>query len=160
MTDRDHFAAAALTGLLARPDVDADPLEHHFCCEDAYKWADAMLRERERNRMSQNTAETLRTVTEPISKEKRAEVSDGKPVAWAVVYPNDEVAVIAFKRRDADERASASDRIIPLYRHTQPTLTGAEREAVEQAAVRVESLCQRGSQHMAATLRGLLERMK
>jgi hypothetical protein len=43
---RDHFAAAALTGLLARPDVDADPLEHHFCCEDAYQWADAMLRER------------------------------------------------------------------------------------------------------------------
>ena len=39
------------------------------------------------------------------------------------------------------------------------TITDAEREAVEQAAIRVESLCQRGSQHMAATLRGLLERM-
>ena len=39
------------------------------------------------------------------------------------------------------------------------TLTDEEREAVNQAAIRVEALCQRGSKHMAATLRGLLERM-
>ena len=40
------------------------------------------------------------------------------------------------------------------------TLTDAEREAVHQAAIRVEALCQRGSKHMAATLRSLLERTK
>ena len=40
------------------------------------------------------------------------------------------------------------------------TLTDAEREAVHQAAIRVEALCQRGSKHMAATLRGLLERTR
>lgn len=40
------------------------------------------------------------------------------------------------------------------------TLTDEEREAVHQAAIRVEALCQRGSKHMAATLRSLLERTK
>ena len=40
------------------------------------------------------------------------------------------------------------------------TLTDDEREAVHQAAIRVEALCQRGSKHMADTLRGLLERLK
>jgi hypothetical protein len=46
---RDTFAAAALTGLLARPDIDDDPLEYHFLTEHAYKWADAMLAERARH---------------------------------------------------------------------------------------------------------------
>jgi hypothetical protein len=59
MTDRDTFAAAALTGLLAGPgdkDFSADYWARH-----AYEAADAMLRERER-------------VTEPMTKKKRAEV--------------------------------------------------------------------------------------
>jgi len=42
MTDRDHFAAAALTGLLARPVEIQDP------ASSAYVIADAMLEERER----------------------------------------------------------------------------------------------------------------
>lgn len=66
-------------------------------------------REREKNRVSQNTAETMRPVTEPMLKEKRAEVS--------------------------------------------VTLTDAEREAVEHFAREF-----RGPN--AATLRGLLERLK
>ncbi len=57
MTDRDHFAAAALTGLIARAgEIPFDGVA------DCYEWADAMLRERER-------------VTEPLLKEKQAEVS-------------------------------------------------------------------------------------
>ena len=46
MTDRDHFAAAALAGLLANPknnDTTADTIRFW-----AWNWADAMLRERER----------------------------------------------------------------------------------------------------------------
>lgn len=45
MTDRDHFAAAALTGLLASREwpIDSDEAAH-YC----YRVADAMLRERER----------------------------------------------------------------------------------------------------------------
>lgn len=85
--------------------------------------------------------------------------SGSVPVAWAVVYPNDEVAVIAFKRQDADGLASASDRVVPLYR--SPTLTDAEREAVCMAMTMYEfndndDQCAK----IAATLRGLLERLK
>jgi hypothetical protein len=45
MTDGDHFAAAALTGLIANPkndDTTADTIRFW-----AWNWADAMLRERE-----------------------------------------------------------------------------------------------------------------
>lgn len=100
-------------------------------------------------------------VTEPMPKEKRAEVSDrskpiadcdtlpqqptpgdcskpregtSEPVAWAVVYPTGDVAVIAFKRQDADDRATASDRVVPLYSYPPPTLTDAEREAIGSTA--------------------------
>ena len=74
-----------------------------------------------------------------------------EPVAWAVVYPNDEVAIVAFKRRDADERASASDRVVPLYR--SPTLTDEEREAIGWVCFGKD-----GKEY--ATLRKLLERTK
>jgi hypothetical protein len=51
MTDRDHFAAAALTGLLAGSEHtrEVDALDH---TETAYYIADAMLRERERTEQS------------------------------------------------------------------------------------------------------------
>ena len=55
---RDTFAAAALTGLLAAP-TDKDRSMEYWA-RLAYEAADAMLRER---------------VTEPMPKEKRAEVS-------------------------------------------------------------------------------------
>lgn len=45
---RDKFAASALSGMLARESIDDDPLEFHFLCEHAYKWADAMLDARDR----------------------------------------------------------------------------------------------------------------
>ena len=45
MTDRDTFAASALTGLLAD---DGDRIDHAMTdfTRRAYEWADAMLRER------------------------------------------------------------------------------------------------------------------
>jgi hypothetical protein len=43
----------------------------------------------------------------------------------------------------------------PLYRHAQPTLTDAEREAVEVAA---EAYADDHGERFAATLRGLLDR--
>ena len=45
MTDRDCFAAAALTGLLARVGDKLTPADRLIPC--AYNWADEMLRERE-----------------------------------------------------------------------------------------------------------------
>lgn len=44
MTDRDTFAAAALTGLLAEGDDGSFSEESYV--RAAYRWADAMLRER------------------------------------------------------------------------------------------------------------------
>ena len=44
MTDRDYFAAAALTGLLAQGDDGSFSEESYV--RGAYRWADAMLRER------------------------------------------------------------------------------------------------------------------
>ena len=46
MTDRDTFATAALTGLLAD---DGDRIDHAMIdfTTRAYEWADVMLRERE-----------------------------------------------------------------------------------------------------------------
>lgn len=143
--------------------------------------------------MSSNTP-----VTNPMPKEKRAEVSDTnhdaapaakartdadrnrtdkaalrpgegtgdspEPVAWALVYPNDEVAVIAFRRQDAAELASASDRVVPLYRQPQPTLTDAEREAISYAAqvlkIAPKYMYSRSDMdERAETLRALLRRI-
>ncbi len=98
MTDRDHFAAAALAGLLASETNGS--VTDTLRAEWAYRAADAMLLERD--------------VTKPMSQTKRAEVSEQEPVAWAVVYPNGEIGVIAFRLADAKERATASDRVVPL----------------------------------------------
>jgi hypothetical protein len=58
---------------------------------------------------------------------------------------------------DADERNWC---VAPLYRQPQPTLTDAEREAIADAAGRyVEGITPK-AQEYAATLRGLLERLK
>jgi hypothetical protein len=59
VTDRDTFAAAALTGIIAN---EGEGGNLSGTCAYAYRIADAMLRERER-------------VTELLPKEKRAEVS-------------------------------------------------------------------------------------
>lgn len=77
MEDRDQFAAAALTGLLCMiPRYQLGPLT-----KQAWEIADAMMRERgtevRDNCLSGNNPEIACPVTEPMPKEKRAEVSDG-----------------------------------------------------------------------------------
>ena len=73
MTDREHFAAAALVGMLAAP-TDKDR-SWDYWARLSYEAADAMLCERER-------------VTEPLPKEKRAEVAltdeEREAIEWAV----------------------------------------------------------------------------
>jgi len=50
MTDRDTFAAAALSGILTKDDAaqleKMAPWWPEWACSAAYRWADAMLRER------------------------------------------------------------------------------------------------------------------
>jgi hypothetical protein len=67
---RDTFAAAALTGLLAQGD-DGSFSEESYA-RSAYRWADVMLRARNGAAESRETV----PVTEPMPKEKRAEVSE------------------------------------------------------------------------------------
>jgi hypothetical protein len=47
MTDRDTFAAAALTGLLASGEFGGVPTHYSPATGHAYAWADAMIRERQ-----------------------------------------------------------------------------------------------------------------
>jgi hypothetical protein len=70
------------------------------------------------------------------------------------------VAWASCRCRTASQCVSAYDRpiggrTVPLYRHAQPTLTDAEREAVEVAA---EAYADDHGERFAATLRGLLDR--
>jgi hypothetical protein len=65
VTDRDHFAAAALTGLLTQSAYYSD------AAIKAYEHADAMLLARNGAAESRETV----PVTEPMPKNKRAEVS-------------------------------------------------------------------------------------
>lgn len=81
MTDRDTFAAAALTGWLASQQTVISEAE---MAARAYRYADAMLRERER-------------VTEPITQEKRAEVSQRQPQP-----------ILTYEEREAIEFAICS----------------------------------------------------
>ena len=82
------------------------------------------------------------------------------PEPEAVLLLKDEVrrlrsAITALADQDATLSVCEGNVTVTM----DATLTDAEREAVHQAAIRVEALCQRGSKHMAATLRGLLERI-
>ena len=144
MTDRDTFAAAALTGLLAAP-TDKDR-SWDYWARIAYEAADAMLARRD-------------GVTEPVPKEKRAEVSDTEPVAWAVLAKDvGATAAICSTFMEAERLAARSNdwrkEIVPLYRQPHPALTDAEREAVEWCIFQ-----QATPQRTAVTLRGLLERI-
>ena len=161
MTDRDHFACAALTGLLLDGDETQCPASHIAEC--AYKLADAMLRERERTNHDAAPAATART--DAAAGEPGGSMGTGntqEPVAWAVAigqegYVLDDIfvcerkAAAAWKWRNNNDTCGA--RIIPLYRQPQPSLTAEEREAIGVAMHRCD-----GPEFK--TLRALLERLE
>lgn len=102
MTDRDTFAAAALTGLLvhANDSIDEETLDTPSdIAYTAYQMADAMLRERDRT--------THTPVTEPMLKEKRTEGS----------------AVLTDAEREAVERASIAYELLPTAGAQQVSAT-------------------------------------
>jgi hypothetical protein len=172
ITDANDFLLDMATRRVARTHYEGCRKEHVECLVAALVREIAQLREAIRRLAEQDATLSVCggnvTVTMDATPALHATPGEGsvqggcsvldsrnwkEPVAWAVVYPNDEVAIVAFKRRDADERASASDRVVPLYR--SPTLTDEEREAVETAVRWLEPYPQ-----VAATLRNLLERTK
>ena len=102
MTDRDTFAAAALTGLLvhANDSIDEETLDTPSdIAYTAYQMADAMLRERDRTNHT--------PVTEPMAKEKRAEGS----------------AALTDAERDAVKRASIAYEVLPTAGAQQVSAT-------------------------------------
>ena len=207
---RDTFAAAALTGLI----VSMREESWYEVCESAYLWADAMIRQRGtavlENCVTGNQPEIPCPVTEPMPKEKRAEVSDTnhdavpeakanaesvapqptagdrsgqaeggvpdsrnakEPVAWLVAGAEYDTGcefqyVSLFRESAAEAARSGGGVMVPLYRQPQPTLTDAEREAVQRSIDTLDGLkdlcptsC--GADAIAAaTLRGLLDRTK
>ena len=130
MTDRDHFAAAALTGLLvhANDGIDEETLDTPSdIAYTAYAMADAMLRERERtNHDAAPAARASEATASPERVRVRGDAGTGdtqEPVAWATFYPNGSTASVYVGRQPQHAE--------PLYR--SPTLTDAEREAVSVA---------------------------
>lgn len=97
--------------------------------------------------------------------------SVSEPVAWEVFLPGVgtydihsfrwEAAAIAHALLSNEGAVAA---ICPLFRQPQPTLTDAEREAVEAAVAEFAGLADEHDSSRyadrAATLRGLLERLK
>jgi hypothetical protein len=95
MTDRDYFAAAALTGLLAAP-TDKDRSMDYWA-RLAFEAADAMLRERERvaeSAESQQVAETCRS--------ERHDATPPEPPAAGVTLTDAEREAISAMERIAN----------------------------------------------------------
>jgi hypothetical protein len=88
-----------------------------------------------------------------------------QPVAWIAVFDGHDAdgEFVWADRGRAMEWASARQgvTIAPLYLQPQPTLTDAEREAIESCIWDYEQCDDdEGCANMVSTLRGLLERLK
>ena len=79
-----------------------------------------------------------------------------EPVAYAVMQPDSYVVVHTRHAASVMRDTCGGGEVVPLYR--SPTLTDAEREAVELAYSRLTADTHYAS--VAAVLRGLLERLK
>jgi hypothetical protein len=85
---------------------------------------------------------------------------EAKPVAWAAINDDGDIAWLAYTAEAAADGSSGRP-IVPLYRHA--SLTDAEREAVETAAM----IYEQGAKQMghvedgkrAVALRAMLERL-
>jgi hypothetical protein len=144
MNDRDKFAAAALTGLLAgreTPYVAACATSFAY---SASRLADAMLAAR--GPTTDHDAAPAATASEAESPAggRRAVASAGEagtgdtmaawhgvPVAWAAVASNGQPLWLAYNRQDAEGAVCGTVKVVPLYAAPPaagPTLTAAERD--------------------------------
>jgi len=177
MTDRDAFAAAALTGLIALNCPSPNQQAPSDLCEFAFRWADAMLRERERHhipdagKMVENTTnhdpepagKAASSDREPDLSSQGGTGNTQEPVAWMVAR-NGEPCHLSWTLGDARRELNRLElvstgtpalELFSLYR--SPTLTDAEREAINVARIELNTLhC--FEEHHSHTLLKLLER--
>jgi hypothetical protein len=155
MTDRDTFAAAALTGLLAGPgdkDFSADYWARH-----AYDAADAMLRERERTTNDASPEAGRPSMGAEDERARASAQSTGntqEPVAWAILHLDQQY--VSLLREVAEAHNVFAAPLVPLYR--SPTLTDEERGAIYRAESRLRTAYVPDDE-TAATLRSLLKRL-
>jgi hypothetical protein len=183
MTDRDHFAAAALTGLVGECGYHSP----EDVAGEAYALADAMLRERERTIHGASPEARARTDGGSVGTDKADPLTrwgtgdTQEPVAWGVATSGGVIAT-SISRIDAVDMQSdyeCDTEVVPLYRSptlaatppshtthgecslppecTQPTLTNEERAAIGMAYSRLTAIPH--YEAVSATLRGLLERL-
>lgn len=152
MNDRDTFAAAALTGLLAQGDDGSFSEESYV--RAAYRWADVMLRERDKQPAppcvetdgfsSGSSSDLINRNAERESPRRECEESQLRDVP------------------QLDNSRAAGGPEHHILEHQQPTLTDEEREAVEAAARIIdeyEDEMDGFRSGAAATLRKLLDRL-
>ena len=184
---RDHFAAAALTGLLTSDDVGEESNAFgQAICQSAYLWAGAMLRERanhspDAGKMGQSSGGTYRAWVAQnaalvnAAKEKSAprtpqadrlaEWERHGSDRWGLGVASDlydlECRVAALEKANHDaplgKGLGTGDTQEPVA--CSLTLTDAEREALEWGAKKMRLLGDAYDPERAATLRGLLERL-
>jgi hypothetical protein len=86
--------------------------------------------------------------------------TENEPVAWwlkgSEYDTGCEYEYVSLVKESAEAAAKEGGTVTPLYR--APTLTDAEREALERVSVAYDLLPTEGAQQVSATLRGLLER--
>ena len=137
MTDRDMFAAAALTGLLSgNPHYTTDAHRGPFCAS-AWLLADAMLAARGTTDLDAAPAATA------SGRDSSAEAGTGdaraapEPAAWAV-YDGDEIVRVYVTHTSANRLATKAGLLLfPLYAAppaTGVTLTDADREVLRECA--------------------------
>ena len=83
-----------------------------------------------------------------------------QPLAWAVICPTGEPLTVRWTWHECLDVAGPADEIIPLYRQQKPTLTDAEREAIEGMAAYFDTRGNITLQAWGSLLRVLLERTK
>ena len=168
MTDRDYFAAAALTRGMG-------VLGYEQIAKSCYEMADVMLRERKRyhipdaGKMVENTtnhdAVPAAKAEEPESSVPRGSGSalantPAEPVAWVAFATDGSERSAVYSMRE-QAQAAANDwgwSFAPLY--ARLPLTDEEREAVEWFAEVRKPLNSFDDGEYVSTLRKLLERLK
>jgi hypothetical protein len=82
-----------------------------------------------------------------------------EPVAWAILHKDHQYVSLLRENAEAHNVYTDSE-IVPLYSHRSPTLTDAEREAIETAIATLDAFRYPTLPAAADTLRNLLERLK